>query len=538
MAALLSALMIVRLYCLAEYDDKTAAVLSGQYSRCADVMSRSGFVFDRNGFLISHTQSGMAAIVDPTAVGDKDRDKIAEALSENGQASFSEIISKLEERAPFTVSLEKAPDGLSDAEGIYLFPLYEQEHGSFLRHVFGYRDGDGNGRSGIYEKYGGVLSDLGGSVYYTYTSDAAGNIRGPDGFTVSNDGYAEEGEYDSGLLLTIDKAIQETVDEVCEEKLDMGAVVICDVNTGELLAVSSRPLYDDENIALSLESDRGELINRAFSRYTPGSVFKSVVAAAALEYDMELYGFEYECTGSLDVSGQIFRCHDHSGHGVQSMCEAYANSCNTYFISLAFEIGLDTIYQTARKMGLGDAYAIDGLFVSGAVLPENKPVYPPAYLANISFGQGDLMVSPIDILNVTCICSANRKHSFSLVKGIRMGEVYEEYEKKEPQKVLSDETAAKMCEMMRECAESGTGRSACAESVDVGVKTATAQSGQFRDGQELLHRWVAGVFPIDEPKYALVVLCDGNGEGSASPGEIFGEIAERVWKIDSGKGRK
>ena len=86
--------------------------------------------------------------------------------------------------------------------------------------------------------------------------------------------------------------------------------------------------------------------------------------------------------------------------------------------------------------------------------------------------------------------------------------------------------------MMRFCVTNGTGWQALADNVNTGGKTATAQSGQYKNGEEILHRWFAGVFPIENPKYAMVVLCDGNGENEVNPAVIFSKFADSVYSDD------
>ena len=102
---------------------------------------------------------------------------------------------------------------------------------------------------------------------------------------------------------------------------------------------------------------------------------------------------------------------------------------------------------------------------------------------------------------------------------------------KDARRILSEGTVLKMRELMKECITSGTGKEASVKGISVGGKTATAQSGQIKNGTEVLHKWFAGVFPIDEPRYAIAVLCDGNGENNASPKKIFGLCAECVAEI-------
>ena len=368
-------------------------------------------------------------------------------------------------------------------------------------------------------------------------ADAKGQQMTSEVFSVINNGYTDK----SGVVLTVDKHLQELLDAVCDDYIDMGAAVLCDLSDNSVAALASRPLYAADDVASVLDSARGELINRAFSLYTPGSVFKTVVAAAALEEDPSLYDFTCECTGSVTVSGKVFHCHKHSGHGVQNMKEGFANSCNVYFLALAEKTGLDAICAMAQKLGLGEAHSLGGLYIPAAKLPDTANARIPAYVANACIGQGDVMVSPVDLASVYAACVTGFRRDLSLVKGL-----WEESDSTSlsegsapegkllrfcdtiPVKVLSDATVRRLRDMMCACVRIGTGWQASAAPLSVGGKTATAQTGQYKDGKEVLNRFFAGFFPADEPQYVLVILCDGNGDNHAVPAKIFAEFVEMV----------
>lgn len=514
--------LAIKLYDIAMYNSETKEVLSGQYTRKIDVTSRGGFIYSSDGELLSHKEAGAVALVNTSV--DSDKNEIFRFLSDFSDIDDDDIINKINKHTPFSLTLKCVPDEKS-IKDVFVYPLYEEEN-SICRHIIGYKDVDGVGCDGIYKKFGSVLDIMGGSLSYRYLANARGKGLENTSFVIENACFTDK----SGIILTIDKEIQSNVDEICNKYMDMGAVVVSDIETGKLLAVSSRPLYDTENLADSLASDRGDFINRAFSLYTPGSVFKTVTAAAALDYDITLENYEYECTGECDVSGKTFKCHNEKGHGLINLEKAYANSCNTYFINLAEKIGFETLLYMAEKMGLGKPHLIDGFYVKGANMPSLSETYPPAYKANISFGQGDLLVSPIDVLNIFSICSSGYTTDFSLVYGIYNGKQENEtvFKSNTRKSILSDEVVNKLIKMMRACVTQGTGIQAQAKNVNTGGKTATAQSGQYKNATELLHTWFAGVFPIEAPKYAIVVLCDGNGNNTTSCAKIFSKIVETI----------
>ena len=528
-----SAFFIVRLWELAMYDNTAKTVLSGQYTRSASAARHTGFVYDKNGALLSHAEAGAVALVNPC--GRCDKDAAAEFLLHNSRLTPDEILAKINGTVPFSVTLSTYP-GEHAPSGVYVYPRYEENTGTLCRHLLGYRGSDGSGKDGIYRRYDSFLSGV-GTLSYRYMADAKGQQMTSEVFSVINNGYTDK----SGVVLTVDKHLQELLDAVCDDYIDMGAAVLCDLSDNSVAALASRPFYAADDVASVLDSARGELINRAFLLYTPGSVFKTVVAAAALEEAPSLYDFTCECTGSITVSGKVFHCHKHSGHGVQNMKEGFANSCNVYFLALAEKTGLDAICAMAQKLGLGEAHSLGGLYIPAAKLPDTANARIPAYVANACIGQGDVMVSPVDLASVYAACVTGFRRDLTLVKGL-----WEESDSTSlsegsapkgkllrfcdtiPVKVLSDATVKRLRDMMCACVRLGTGWQASAAPLSVGGKTATAQTGQYKDGKEVLNRFFAGFFPAEEPQYVLVILCDGNGDNQAVPAKIFAEFVGMV----------
>ena len=520
-------ILTIRIYDISMYGTQAKEVLSGQYTRKVTVAEHSGFVYSSDGGLLSHQENGAVAIVN--VFHESDKNKAVAYLTDYSHVSADEIISRINKKTPFTVTLTKIPEE-NAPHGIHVYPLYIENTGALCRHFLGYKNADGQGVDGVLSKFNSMLSRPSGTLSYKYLANAKGVFMDSDLLVIENKEYTDK----SGIVLTINREIQKEVDEICDNYMDMGAVVVSHIESGDILAISSRPLYDAQNVAESLLLDTGNLINRAFSLFTPGSVYKTIVAAAALEFDNKLAGFEYECTGEISVSNKVFKCHKKDGHGVLDLESAYANSCNTYFIKLVQTVGFEIVCDMAEKMGLGQIYTIDGFYVKGAKTPSSQKEYPDAYKANASIGQGDILVSPLDILRVFSVCSSGYKRDVSLVKGLcsEDGELTVSFNKDtRAERLLSDETVKKLLSMMKKCVTDGTGSLAKTEKVSVGGKTATAQTGQYKNGVELLHKWFAGVFPIEDPKISVVVLCDGNGENNMSATKIFSMIAEKTAEI-------
>jgi len=511
--------LAVRLYLLST-GNKSRTVLSGQYTRKLDIAQRSGFIYDSKGELLSHKISHISVTINPSLIT-KNVSSAAETIANLCSVPLSEIYSYLYEGKVFSLTAPANADlsVVEGIDGIYCYYLYEENYSDAV-HLVGYKNSDGTAMSGVLLDYKSSLSALSGRVFARFEANALSRSMDSSLFEIYEDAYTKT----DGLVLTIDSKLQRFTDSLGQNIIDMGSVIITDINTGDILALSSYPSYNPENIARSLSSERGELINRATALFTPGSVFKIVVAAAALEQDQNLSDFVCECTGSIEVENNVFRCHNTSGHGKQDLSDAFANSCNTYFIELGQKIGIEAIISTANKLGVGNAVFADTLRASAAKLP-NPANCPANLLANISFGQGSLLLSPLDLVNVTNAAGTSYLPTLSVIKGVYKNGVLHETQKSPPIRVLSDSTSEKLRSMMKKCVQEGTGKKAYLDGVSSGGKTATAQTGQKdKNGKEILHTWFCGIYPENMPKYSIIILCDGNGRNNYSPAEIFGIV--------------
>ncbi len=505
---------VFRLYVISE---STAAsqVLYGQYSRNLPITSRRGFIYDRNGNSLNATEDGCICVVDPEKC--ENPGESAKRLSELSGKLLSEITEKMLRKTPFVIRISEP----YSTQGVYSFPYYNKE-AVCAPHIIGYTNKDGKGMSGIEKIFNAYLSgDFSGSVSYSYSADALGTPLSGVGSTLTDKGYSES----SGVYTTLDSKLQQFCEAVAEENIPMGAVCVSDIETGELLASVSLPSFDAENIVPYLESDRGELINRCAAGFTPGSIFKVIVAAAALELDSSLYELEYECPGSYTLyDGTKFSCHEKNGHGMLSMKEAFANSCNPYFINLAQSIGIDRVLDTAKKMGVGEKSELYAVCSYSGKLPQIRKD-DEGFSANIAIGQGSLLVCPYEALNVYSCAAVGFYCKPFVISHVNRGEYLLESYKSKKIKVLSEKTCQKLREMMLSCTKDGLGKEAMPSGGDAGGKTATAQTGQYKDGKEILNSWFCGVYPISSPKYVICVLCDGNEKGG-NPRIVFREICE------------
>jgi len=299
--------------------------------------------------------------------------------------------------------------------------------------------------------------------------------------------------------------------------------------------LASRPGFNPADISGYLNDAAQPLFNRAIAGYTPGSIFKIISTATALE---EHYNPEttYDCPGFYTVGEQVFKCwtYDAGGHGLMDFKNAFAQSCNGYFIRLGIGLGAEKMLETAREFGLGGATGLDSQKVSEyeGMLPEPSELEGDGNIANLAMGQGKILVTPLQAAGMAAIiANGGIRNTFNIVDCIvnHEGEIVRDLKTREWQRVISRETAAALMEMMEATVENGTGQKA-----DIGGyggaagKTGSAETGLFQGERRILHAWFTGYFPYVEPRYAMCVFVEDGSGGGTSAAPVFAEIAARI----------
>ncbi len=441
---------------------------------------------------------------------------------------FESVKERMSRGKPIAVKSDKAVVNSDDVITVYVPKRYDNS--SFACHVIGYTDGENNGVSGIEKAYNELLSSDIKTPRVRFSADANGRTMLGEAITV------EENELPvTGVVLTIDKDIQEITEAALDKSGALcAAAIVMDVESGAIKACVSRPAFDRNNLAEALKNENSPLINRAFLPFSVGSVFKPVVAVAALENGTD-GSFEYNCTGNVTYNGVTFNCHKRDGHGILDMEGALANSCNTYFIALAHETGADNIVETAEKFGFGKPTSFaEGIKSASGYLPEEKELDSKAALANLSFGQGSLLATPVQICSMmSAIANGGTEVKPYLVEGeISLnGEFIKTAGYKPKRKIVSEETVRLLKKYLRSVVTDGSGKNAGSEYFGVSGKTATAQTGKTENGNEICNSWFAGYFPSDNPGYAIVIMKENGEGGSVSCAPVFREIAETIYHI-------
>lgn len=396
-------------------------------------------------------------------------------------------------------------------------------------HVTGYVSEDGSGLCAIEKIYDDVLrSEINYKV--GYMADGAG--RPYPGQTARN--LTQKSDDLNSIKLTLDYHIQKIAEDVMDKYIPRGAAVILDVQSFDVLAMVSRPLYDSSDIPSVLASDSGELLNRALCAYNAGSVFKIVTAAAALEANRSYINSHFFCSGSTAIEDKVFPCHKADGHGTQNFSTAFANSCNCAFYETGIYTGGTRIVNTALKLGLGQRVVHWDAEEAEGIIPR-KTTYPPLETVNLSIGQGDILITPLQCaVMAATVANKGVRKSVNIADSAcdKYGNTTKELRNDQSIKAMSETTAALIGSMMRQSVVSGTAKLAKDSRADISGKTGSAETGWLTDSGELaVHGWFCGYFPYDNPRYAMAIFCEDGKSGADSCVEPFVKICEKIDKI-------
>lgn len=510
--------LVVRLGVIS-VDNAVKSVGVSQGSRTLTVSEVRGTIYDRNMTPLVNASNAYYATLLP------DKRLLQRLAGVTDASEYARLLALVEEDTPILAHLND-PAPITEGLRVYMAPTrYENE--CIAPHLLGYLDGAGTtGVSGIEKAYDTTLKQYSGCITATYPVNGKGKYVDGDDLRIVNTVESCRG----GVVLSIDKTIQETVETILMKSLNKGAVVVMDPVSGELLALASYPDFHPMEIAERMQQTDGALMNRALSLYDCGSVFKIVTTLAALEQGVSVEQ-TFECPGAITVDGTVFHCHRRLGHQRLSMNEAFAESCNVYYIQLAQQIGSEALLDMADRLGLTDDIALaDSIVAPSAVLPTAYDLSSPAALANISFGQGRLLISPLHIARMTATVASNGSlPSVMAVLGVVDDQGrWIQSETGGGETVLSAASVSALQHMMELVVSEGTGTRAQPSDHSAAGKTGTAETGQINAGKSVEHSWFTGYFPAQDPKYVVTVLVEDIQENGKTAAEIFCEISNNL----------
>ena len=404
-------------------DTRLSEAASQQSTRRVNVALNRGTVYDCNGVRLTNRNYTVATVVFPS-------DTASVPLGEMLEGNDLTAAMKGVRNGQAVTVWGKVPSTKTGCHSFFI----PQRYSGTLTHVIGYTASDGHGVTGVEKCFDDILYS-GSYIGVSYTVDSRGRMLAGLDYTVYED------DSNSSVTLTIDDRIQ-TIAEQAMEEVPSGAAVIIEARTGKIRAAVSRPDYDPDNVAASLEDLSSPLINRTTCAYNVGSVFKPCVSIAGIENGKS--EFYYNCTGSHKIIDRYFKCHKADGHGFMNLKSALANSCNTFFYNFAFKIGGEAIYNTASALNFGKSLKLcDGLYTASGSLPEKTSLQNLATLANFSIGQGKLTLSPVSILTLYCAIATDGAYYLpSVVEGSLKDGKITEYDTGKRTSVMKNDTAA------------------------------------------------------------------------------------------------
>ena len=543
-----------RLYDLmiANYDYYAGLALRNQ-SRTTSVSPRRGEIYDRNMDLLATSVSVEHIYLNPRELKQSgaDIEKIAADLApildrEAGWIAeqavktsrrYMQIGWSVDEDTAGKVRSYINENGIS---GIHLEPASKRVYpnGTLAAQVIGFTNASGDGSEGVEAAYNSFLTGQAGRVI---TSKGNNEIDMP----YSYEKYLESlGGAD--VILTIDSTVQRCLENRMEEaiaKFDVqnGAFgIVMNVNTGEILAMATLgsydpnnylEIYDPEVAAEIAESGDGEALaaarlkqwrNRCISDgYEPGSTFKVLTMAAALDSGSITLDTNFHCSGAEQIPGrsQLLHCWRSAGHGAQKTANALQNSCNLAFAHIALKMGGDTFYKYIQNFGILEKTGIDlageskGVFFDKDIVT-NTDKWGTASLTSGSFGQ-TFKITPLQLVRaISSVVNGGNLMEPYIVSQIADGEgnILLSQEPTVVRKTISEETSRTMCAMMESVVTEGTAKNAQVAGYSIGGKTGTSEKIDVFDenGQRVLDKIVSfvGVAPMGNPEYIVLVALD------------------------------
>lgn len=376
-------------------------------------------------------------------------------------------------------------------------------------HLVGYLNEDEKrGVSGLELMHQSVLETPNSTA--NLWADATGKLlmgRAPSASVNADDSL------NKNLITTIDRRLQYICEKALEETGKSGAVLISESETGEIIAWASAPVFNPNNVE-SYIGEVGDCLVDKVSRgtYAPGSVFKIITAAAALETGKINAQKIYNCKGTVTIAGVKVNCSTggEAGHGRIDMTDAMAQSCNCYFSQLGADVGYEAILDMAKRMGLGEKCFKNFPGESSGNIPSKEETHI-SDTTNISIGQGKLLVTPLQIMRVTSIIANG---------GIMTDPKLTFTEDEKSHRVISRKNASAIDEMLQEVMNSGTGRDEW--ELPVRGKTGTAEA--VNAGREINNCFFSGYFPAEGKTYVVTVLIEDGTSGTVDALPIFKTI--------------
>lgn len=542
---------------ITEHDELQSVAVRQQTLRTTVEASR-GTIYDRNGTILAMSASAEDIFLSPKEIVENDQDQnlIANGLAEILNLDAADILKKMEKtNSQYEILKKKADDELADKvrefinenelRGVFLRPTSKRSYpkGTLASQVIGFAN-DNGGSMGLEATYNDVLTGENGMVVTARDRDGRSVLYQYDQYFDAENGCDLHTTLDTTIQYYLEKGVQELEARFGTGKGATG--IVMDVNTGAVLAMASLPTYDLNapgkvyNDFLTsgmteeqIEENMKDLLNKQWrskainDTYEPGSTFKTLTLAMALEENVVDLNTGFYCGGNMTVEGQKIWCSKRTGHGQQDLSTAFANSCNPAFMNIGLRVGNAKFYQYMQDFGLLEKTGIDTTGeASGFANSEIK--YSTLALACYAFGQ-NFNVTPVALLAAQCACvNGGYLYTPYLVEETtdQDGNVVSRHDATPIRQVISTETSALVRDIMEYEVTTGTGKNGQVAGYRIGGKTGTAD----KVGGNVIVSFVCFA-PADDPQVMMLLTLDEPNKWTGtyvSGGNMVAPVASSV----------
>lgn len=534
----LAYLMIVQ----SDYYGKKAQAL---HERERSIKAARGKIVDRNGIVLADNRSVCTVSVIHSQIRDPER-VIAE-LAELLELPEDTVRKRVEKVSSIERISSNVPKETGDAilarqlEGVKVDEDYRRyyPYDSLASKVIGFTGGDNQGIVGLEVRYDDWLSGKDGKILtmtnaYGQELEQEGERRQEpvtgNQLTIS---------MDCNLQMYCEQAAQKVM---LEKNADEVSVILMNSQNGEIFAMVNVPEYNlNEPFTLNVEtasdlkeSEKQDLLNQMWRNacindtYEPGSTFKIITTAAALEQGVVTVNDSFYCPGYKIVEDRRIRCHKTTGHGAETFTQGIMNSCNPVFIELGLRLGAENFYHYFEQFGLLRKTGID-LPGEAATIMHKKENIGQVELATISFGQS-FQITPIQLVTtVSSLINGGTRvvPHFGVSVQNAEGETRKTFSYDETEGTVSTATSKTLCDLLEHVVSEGTGKKAAIEGFSIGGKTATSQTLPRSD-----HKYIAsflGFAPAEDPQVIGLIVID-NPQGVYYGGTVAAPVMKEIFE--------
>ena len=507
---------------------------ASQWLRDLPLSAKRGDIMDRNGVLLATTETTYDIYVRARSVDNPSEltKLLAESLNLQYDKTYTKVTNKSVSETLIKLQVdEKTALNIASSgfKGVYLSQNVGRvyPYSSLLTQVMGFCSIDNVGQTGIESYYDKYLKGVDGKSLVQTNAQ---------GLELENSlGYYIPSIAGANLTTTIDVSLQIILEKylhqaLIEHKAQGVTGIILDATNGDILAMSNLPDFDLNNVP---RDDLNSLFSTSKNKsvvdvYEPGSTFKIITMAAALNEGLTNVDERFYCGGSCSVDGERIKCWRTQGHGSQTLVEGFKNSCNCVFVNLALRLGVDKLYQYMELCGVGQKTGVDiSSESSGIVMSKN--LVKNVDLARIGFGQS-VAVTSLQLSNIFSFITSGKSYTPHLVNSISAGgKLLYNYTPTSKTTQLKSSTVDIINSMLSNNINTDS-KYTFVPGYDVGGKTGTAQ--KFKDGALAVGKYVSsfiGIYPTKSPKYVVFISVDEPSNGVYYGGMVAKPIGQQVF---------